>query len=327
MGDEEVEQEPEVDIMDVVQEMEVMIKEIRQEMQMPPPPQEEEEEEEEEDDRHDLAGQGFLRLLRQLRVILLQDSVLMRQEFPDHPIWADPIFARDDYAAFAKDVKLSLLDVEEPEEIQIRKTLPAIAERLSILQQSLQREINEWGTGSQARLDSINSRLRDLLEGRISLTLHSSTAHSTRATPACSVPLSAPPPSPPAPSPPSPPPAPPAAPAAVGAAPAAPPPPQYILSRTITTVPQLWKEWTVGLPGGPSVQGLEDLYGPSWRQKHSEQVFYGRRKVIIDEIRRRQASGISTGAAVEEVELMRQRGRLSLYALYLLLNKQKKAAA
>ncbi len=116
----------------------------------------------------------------------------MRQEFPDHLIWADPIFARDDYAAFAKDVELSLLDVEEPEEIQIWKTLPAITERLSILQQSLQREINEWGTGSQARLDSINSRLRDLLEGRISLTLHSSTAHSTRATPASSVPLSAP---------------------------------------------------------------------------------------------------------------------------------------
>ena len=134
VGDKEVEQELEVDIMDVVQEMEVMIEEIRQEMQMPPPPQEEEEEEEEEDDRYDLTGQGFLRLLRQLRVILLQDSVLMRQEFPDHLIWADPIFARDDYAAFMKDVKLSLLDVEEPKEIQIWKTLPAITERLSILQ-------------------------------------------------------------------------------------------------------------------------------------------------------------------------------------------------
>jgi hypothetical protein len=104
------------------------------------------------------------------------------------------------------------------------------------------------------------------------------------------------------------------------------PPPSYVLSRTVSTVPQLWREWTVGLGDGPSVQGLEDLHGPRWRQPHSEQVMYGQRKMIIDEIRRRQAEGINTGAAVEEVELMRQRGRLSLYQLYELLKRQKKSA-
>jgi len=72
------------------------------------------------------------------------------------------------------------------------------------------------------------------------------------------------------------------------------------------------------------VQGLEDMYGPRWRHKHSEQVMYGRRKVIIDEIRSRQAKGITTAAAVEEVELIRQRGQMSLYQLYQLLNRQKK---
>ena len=51
----------------------------------------------------------------------------MKQEFPAHPIWTDTIFARDDYLAFAKDVELLLLDVEELEEVWIRKTLPAIA--------------------------------------------------------------------------------------------------------------------------------------------------------------------------------------------------------
>ena len=96
-----------------------------------------------EADRQDLAAQGFLRLLQQLRIILLQDSVIMRREFPAHPIWTDPIFARDDYLAFAKDVELTLMDIEEPEEIQIRKTLPAIAERLSMLHQSLARDISE----------------------------------------------------------------------------------------------------------------------------------------------------------------------------------------
>ncbi|KAF2475989.1 uncharacterized protein BDR25DRAFT_350269 [Lindgomyces ingoldianus] len=73
-------------------------------------------------------------------------------------------------------------------------------------------------------------------------------------------------------------------------------------------------------PRGPFVQGIEDLYGSRWRQKHSEQVLYGR-KVIINEIRRRQAQGMSTVAAVEGVESIRQRAKLSLYQLYQLLNK------
>ena len=67
----------------------------------------------------------------------------------------------------------------------------------------------------------------------------------------------------------------------------------------------------MGLGGGPSVQGLEDMYAPRWRQKHSEQVMYGRRKVIIDKIRSRQAKGITAAAAVEEVELIRQRAFIS----------------
>jgi hypothetical protein len=80
------------------------------------------------------------------------------------------------------------------------------------------------------------------------------------------------------------------------------------------------------LGNGPSMQGLDDLYGPRWRPAHSEKVIYSRRKVIIDEIRRRQAEGINTGAAVEEVELVRQRGRLSLHQLHQLLNRQKRSA-
>jgi Centromere DNA-binding protein complex CBF3 subunit, domain 2 len=36
-------------------------------------------------DQDDMAGQGFLRLLAELRAILLQDSVLLRREFPGQP--------------------------------------------------------------------------------------------------------------------------------------------------------------------------------------------------------------------------------------------------
>ena len=85
----------------------------------------------------------------------------------------DPVFERDDYQAFAKDIELALLDIEEPEEVQIRKILPAIAERLSVLHQSLARDVNEWSAQTKERLDNIKSRLEDLFEGRVSMTLSS----------------------------------------------------------------------------------------------------------------------------------------------------------
>ncbi|KAF2174917.1 hypothetical protein K469DRAFT_702412 [Zopfia rhizophila CBS 207.26] len=92
--------------------------------------EEEEEEKEATADRQDLMAQGFLH----------------------------------DYLAFAKDVELSLLDVEEP------------------------KEVNDWGTEMREQLNGIALRLRDLLEGRISLTLHLTrhvtTAVSSSATPA-----------------------------------------------------------------------------------------------------------------------------------------------
>ncbi|EED13539.1 hypothetical protein TSTA_097950 [Talaromyces stipitatus ATCC 10500] len=37
--------------------------------------------------------------------------------------------------------------------------------------------------------------------------------------------------------------------------------PQYRMSRNTTTIPELWKEWTVGLNGQLSIKRLDELYG------------------------------------------------------------------
>ncbi len=65
--------------------------------------------------------------------------------------------------------------------------------------------------------------------------------------------------------------------------------PQYRMSRTVQTIPELWQEWTVGLQGQPSIERLDELYGSSWRSGSaaaSERQFYSRRKTLITEIRR-----------------------------------------
>ena len=41
----------------------------------------------------DLAGQGFLKLLKRPRTIYLQDSVLLRRRFPKHALFATPEYA------------------------------------------------------------------------------------------------------------------------------------------------------------------------------------------------------------------------------------------
>ena len=65
--------------------------------------------------------------------------------------------------------------------------------------------------------------------------------------------------------------------------------PRYRMSRTIQTIPDLWREWTVGFQGQPSVEKLDELYGADWRSgpdATAERQFYSRRKTLINEIRR-----------------------------------------
>ena len=90
-----------------------------------------------EEDQINLAGQGFLHLLNDLHTILLQDSIILHQEFPQHPVWQSPIFIQDDYTQFAQKVEQSLLEVEEPDEVQLHKIVPDIANHMNLCQEDI----------------------------------------------------------------------------------------------------------------------------------------------------------------------------------------------
>lgn len=53
-----------------------------------------------------LAADGFLKLLEQLRVVFLQDSVLMKKQYPHHFVWKDPLFQDPLYEEFERYVAL-----------------------------------------------------------------------------------------------------------------------------------------------------------------------------------------------------------------------------
>jgi hypothetical protein len=96
--------------------------------------------------------------------------------------------------------------------------------------------------------------------------------------------------------------------------------PRYRMSRTIQTVPDLWREWTVGLQGQPSIEKLDELYGWDWRagpNAAAERQFYSRRKTLISEIRRLAAvedpsQGDPNEIVVARLEEERIRAKASL---------------
>jgi Centromere DNA-binding protein complex CBF3 subunit, domain 2 len=79
-------------------------------------------------------GQKFLKLLKRLRNVFLQDSVLLRRRFSGHAIWDDAIFATPEYAEFAERVIAGLDDDdEEPHLMQIERANLLIAGELQTL--------------------------------------------------------------------------------------------------------------------------------------------------------------------------------------------------
>lgn len=92
--------------------------------------------------------------------------------------------------------------------------------------------------------------------------------------------------------------------------------PQYQLSRNVRTVPEAWTEWSVGRADVPPVEELEERYSSAWRRTPGEKVYFCRRKVVIDEIKRLVEEGRSVDEAVAELERIREENGFTLYRLH-----------
>ncbi|KAE8182840.1 hypothetical protein CF328_g8380 [Tilletia controversa] len=72
----------------------------------------------------DLAAQGFLRLLVYLRTVLVQDAVVMRKQFSQHPIFQHTIFADPLFIDYAKNLEVALDKNERPLSVSVQEILP-----------------------------------------------------------------------------------------------------------------------------------------------------------------------------------------------------------
>lgn len=85
--------------------------------------------------------------------------------------------------------------------------------------------------------------------------------------------------------------------------------PTYKMKRNLVTVTDLWREYSVGIGGGPSVKSLEENYNAKWRSQGSktESRFYLRRLPIFKEI---EKASMEKGITCEEAAQLIEQGRI-----------------
>jgi hypothetical protein len=110
-----------------------------------------------------------------------------------------------------------------------------------------------------------------------------------------------------------------------------PEPPKHRMSRAVKSVNDLWREWTTGWGGGPSITALDNRWGSRWHAgRQAEVQWYSLRLEVMREIRRvadiRRLSEESAVAFVGAEQ--RQSGcSLDLYCKRLRANRQTREAA
>jgi hypothetical protein len=226
-------------------------------------------------------------------------------------MFKDPLFETLEYIQFKEAVAVAIgaAREEDPLLVVIQKAVPAVCDRLrtitGVVQTSLEANdalIQRMEQQIAGRMAALESTVNDFYSGAFSLTFTPSSRRAQESLPLCSLPPLCLP----------------ASASSSGPMPTlaaikspAEQPPTYHLSRGITTILDLWREWTVGLGGQLSIEALDERWGSRWRHG-AEFQFYSRRKVIIDEIKRLVAGGREAVDAVDSLEQQRLRSKASL---------------
>jgi hypothetical protein len=285
---------------------------------------------------NDLAAMGLTNLLFYLREVVLQDSVALRRLFPSNPIWNHPVFQHSAYTAFAQEVEACLQDKEHPSQLSLLyQAMPQLTDYLKTVDARNEQRIDSLraSINSIAQSQSLQSlQLQQLISGNLTFrleapqqlqllppplpslhTVSSSTYTSAQATPLARSP------------------SPPQGPSQLAqqqqqGLPLL-EPPKHRMCRAVRTVEALWREWTVGLQGNPSIEVLDRKWGNHWRAgRQSELQWYSLRLEVIREIRRvAQAQGTGEDAAMRQVSLQQQQTRCSLDKFCKLLRAGRKA--
>ena len=285
-----------------------------------------------------MAAGAFLELAEWLREVLLQDAVFLRESYPDHPLFQDPVFSCPEFATFASKVRSFCQQAhEDSHTTAIQKSMPVVAEKLRVVL-SQQTAAEQLADRRHMELLAVNQDLSAKLDelSHASYTITYSPGRRTvvqqvevprthqqrreiarditptpTARPSPAIPLiqSAPPPE-----------------QEQGSEGSAQDeqlrPPSFKLPRSVKSVQDLLRLWRQGLAGMPSVDALEREWGSRWRPS-TEKNYFSTRKVIVDEVRRQaQSKGLAEDIIARQMD--EERGSNSLDKLFKAIREAKK---
>ncbi|KAK4700175.1 hypothetical protein P7C70_g6078, partial [Phenoliferia sp. Uapishka_3] len=247
-----------------------------------------------------IAANGFLLLLRELRTVLIQDMVQLRKIHPTFFLFNHPLFSSPAFLQYEQHALRTISTKEDPADMRLRQAMPVLADQLksgfnSVLQAS--REQASRAEATEKLVGLMGTMLSDIFSGVAPIRLNAewprSATGSTSAPTTSTSSASAPPPG------------------STSATPSAPPPPaaapsnpltdllaltsisstaasatsSFSMSRTISSVTDLWREYDQGIGGRPAVRDVYEIKGHKWSSNDSERKHYQRRMTIVEKVK------------------------------------------
>lgn len=275
----------------------------------------------------------FVKTFQFLRIVILQDSVLMKELFPSLSIWNNEIFSHNLYLEFEETLKESIGSAVDPALTHLSAIAPDLinftTRSFDAVHQSLRNQKMETielkGITLQTRenVADLNAKIADLRSDvmnqlqTISVNVRfgdndadasgysggsrNSVVPNSRNTPESSqvVELNQ---------------------VSSNSEDDA-LVPIYEMNRNIRTVNDLWREYTIGLDDAigsgrrrlPAVRDLEMQFGTKWRSKEKDRRFFNRRKIIYQEVERMVRDNAMTESdAVRELDRLISSNNASL---------------
>lgn len=122
----------------------------------------------------DLAATSFLEMLIRLRTVLIQDVACMRHLCPTHPLFNHPLFASSAFLAYEEQMQDHLSTVSNPRELQLQLAMPSLMAHLTA-EFAAQRQQDAELTARLAQLEIAGTKaaerthnlLLDMLSGNV----------------------------------------------------------------------------------------------------------------------------------------------------------------
>ena len=271
----------------------------------------------------DKAAQAFLLTLQWFRVVLLQDAVILSDMFPESPMWQMYPFREPQFLQFKQLALQKMEEDEHPQNIQLQKTIPVVADRLLVMSQIIadgfrnverivqtnQETDGHLVTLTEALLTKTGeaqvylSQLNRGAQGFVDAYKNAGESSPQMPQSSTGLPLSQ-------------------AQRLTTDTPDMPDEdiaPQYIPEANIESVERVYEEWYEGLIGGsdggrgPAMGELEKRHKTGWRKDDYVRKRFQRRRDIIRRLdKTAQRLGVSGREAARRIELWKQERKMSL---------------